>query len=62
MAKTEKPEYEKALVTCNRCKHLNFALKQCRKNKKKPIALNTFTNGDGFVYCVRPTSCEVNNG
>lgn len=61
MAK-EKTEFEKGLVTCNKCKHLNFALKQCKKDRKNPIKLNTYTNSDGFIHVLTPSFCEVKNG
>ena len=59
MTTDERKNLEETLNTCNKCKHLNFALKRCEKNKKNPIKLNTFTNANGFIHCLKPASCEV---
>lgn len=59
MTKEERKTFESALKTCNKCEQLNFALKRCDKDAKNPVYLDSFINGDGFVNCLKPSTCEV---
>lgn len=58
----ERLKLVESLNTCNKCKHLNFAIKACCKDKKKRIYLSTFTTGDGFIHCLRHPECGEKNG
>lgn len=42
--------------SCNKCKHLNFALKKCKKTGKY---LNTYTNANGLVQVIRDENCGL---
>lgn len=59
MTKEERKAFETTLKTCNRCKHFKFAIKACCKDKKTPVYLNSFTNGDGYIHFLRDSNCEV---
>ncbi len=47
-------------LTCNGCKHLDFAKCVCLRNQTagKVRPLHTYTNGDDYVAVLKPSDCN----